>query len=461
MRSVIRRLGHTVLSILFSLMTLTLYGQSSEGVVLELMWTQCPKPPDSVYLFYFDGVSFIPQRATAADTDGHYRFTLDSTPPTFYYLGLSAKNIRPLLAGSEPLVKIKGPCQRLSNATIASPLNAAYAQLKRQLNSYQQQADRLAQSYRQASTAAQRQAAIAHMVALDSTRIAFIDSLEQMQPTFAQIARLNTWLSYPNHGQAYPNEIVYFAKAYFQLVDWQHPLLPYVYPWIHQAFNRYAQTLSRVGYLPDSLHQWMMQSLEQVPKRQGMHRYALAGILAGLQRYTHPSYPQFAQLFIDTYGQDFPQAAAQVKKQMEQLASFIIGAPAPDFTQLTPEGDSLSLSDLRGKVVLIDFWASWCGPCRRENPHVVKLYEKYKDKGFDILGVSLDRQRARWIQAIKADGLTWHHVSDLKGWQNEVAQLYGVRSIPHTVLVDRDGRIIARKLRGPALEAKLAELFDQ
>jgi thiol-disulfide isomerase/thioredoxin len=125
----------------------------------------------------------------------------------------------------------------------------------------------------------------------------------------------------------------------------------------------------------------------------------------------------------------------------------------------TPDGNPLSLQSLRGKVVLIDFWASWCGPCRRENPHVVAAYQQYHGKGFDVLGVSLDKTKDRWLAAIEKDGLIWHHVSDLKGWQNAAAQLYGVRSIPHTVLLDREGKIIARGLRGAALTAKLDELF--
>ncbi|MFQ5445757.1 MAG: TlpA family protein disulfide reductase, partial [Saprospiraceae bacterium] len=112
-------------------------------------------------------------------------------------------------------------------------------------------------------------------------------------------------------------------------------------------------------------------------------------------------------------------------------------------------------------VLLIDFWASWCGPCRRENPHVVEAYHKYHDKGFDVLGVSLDKTKARWVAAIEKDGLIWHHVSDLKGWQNAAARLYGVRSIPHTVLLDKEGKIIARGLRGTALTAKLEDIFGE
>ncbi len=143
-----------------------------------------------------------------------------------------------------------------------------------------------------------------------------------------------------------------------------------------------------------------------------------------------------------------------------RLAATAVGVEAPDFTQAQPDGTPLSLSSLRGKLVLIDFWASWCGPCRVENPNVVKLYDRFKDRGFDILGVSLDSNRDAWLKAIADDGLAWNHVSDLKFWQNAVAVQYGVRSIPHTVLVGPDGVIIAKNLRGAALEAKVAELLN-
>ncbi len=118
-----------------------------------------------------------------------------------------------------------------------------------------------------------------------------------------------------------------------------------------------------------------------------------------------------------------------------------------------------SLSSLKGKYVLIDFWASWCSPCRQENPNVVKAYQMYKDKGFDILGVSMDQNKKNWLKAIKDDNLTWHHISDLKGWACEGGKLYGVNSIPHSVLIDKEGIIIAKDLRGEELLNKLAELM--
>ena len=136
------------------------------------------------------------------------------------------------------------------------------------------------------------------------------------------------------------------------------------------------------------------------------------------------------------------------------------GNAAPDIVMRSPSGELLKLSDLRGKVVLIDFWASWCGPCRRENPTVVRAYEKYKAKGFEVFSVSLDSDKARWTNAIAQDGLVWpNHVSDLGGWRNAAAGAYGVTSIPATFLLDRDGKVVGTNLRGPALEARLAELL--
>lgn len=135
---------------------------------------------------------------------------------------------------------------------------------------------------------------------------------------------------------------------------------------------------------------------------------------------------------------------------------------APEIALKSPEGNEIKLSSLRGKVVLIDFWASWCGPCRKENPNVIRLYNKYKNKGFTIYSVSLDDKLENWKQAIEADGLVWpNHVSDLTGWQTPLTQVYGFNSIPHTVLIDKNGNIIEIGLRGAELERKLEEVLSK
>ncbi len=148
-----------------------------------------------------------------------------------------------------------------------------------------------------------------------------------------------------------------------------------------------------------------------------------------------------------------------VQKRIAILEKVAVGQVAPDFSMADSLGNDISLSSLKGKYVLIDFWASWCGPCRRENPNVVKLYNQFNDKNFTILGVSLDNKRENWLKAIADDKLTWNHVSDLAGWKNSAAQLYGVNSIPHTVLIDADGIIIARNLHSDELASKLSELL--
>ena len=151
-----------------------------------------------------------------------------------------------------------------------------------------------------------------------------------------------------------------------------------------------------------------------------------------------------------------------VKHLSDRLRSVLLpGMEAPEISMKDTEGNIRRLSDLRGKVVMIDFWASWCGPCRRENPNVVRLYKKYHDKGFEIYSVSLDKEKSAWLKAIKDDGLAWpNHVSDLNGWTSSGGKTYGIMSVPSTVLVDKDGKIIARNLRGTELEKKLAEIFD-
>ena len=166
------------------------------------------------------------------------------------------------------------------------------------------------------------------------------------------------------------------------------------------------------------------------------------------EKYPYSNYPTYIDESIES-----------TKAQMNQLND-PNAELAPDLAFENPDGKVMKLSDMRGKVVLLDFWASWCGPCRMENPNVVKVYEKYKNKGFTVFSVSLDTDKDKWVQAIKNDNLSWpNHVSDLMGWKSSAAAAYGVNSIPATFLISKEGKIIDKNLRGGALEQKLQEIL--
>lgn len=171
------------------------------------------------------------------------------------------------------------------------------------------------------------------------------------------------------------------------------------------------------------------------------------------------------EAFIDSIATELQVAMPNnfhVNGLVSQIATkqkLAVGKEAPEIALQNPNGETIKLSSLRGKYVLIDFWAAWCRPCRAENPNVVRAYNEYSDKNFEILGVSLDRTRDKWLQAIDQDGLPWLHVSDLKFWKSQAALDYQVSAIPATFLIDPEGKIIAKNLRGASLEAKLKELF--
>lgn len=159
---------------------------------------------------------------------------------------------------------------------------------------------------------------------------------------------------------------------------------------------------------------------------------------------------------------DFVMHAEEIKKQMEPPVAFPIGTAVPDIALKDTSGKEIHLTDLKGKYVLIDFWASWCGPCRAENPNVLAAYNKYKDKGFTVFSISLDSDRSKWIGAIKKDKLAWpYHVSELKGWQSQICQPWKIQSIPSNFLIDMDGKVIGTNLRGESLDDMLQQVFDK
>lgn len=208
-----------------------------------------------------------------------------------------------------------------------------------------------------------------------------------------------------------------------------------------------------------------VQMRQKLAVREAVSAYSDCLMSAFLVTYFDNDFATYCELYEEVLGKlDKKYADDQFVANIAHKVATSLkeGSLAPEIEMKDKDGKLRKLSDLRGKVVLIDFWASWCGPCRAELPNVVRLYNKYKDKGFDIYSVSLDKDRNAWLQAIQNTGQVWpNHVSDLQGWTSSGGRTYGVSSIPHAVLIDRKGRIIGKNLRGEALAAKLKEIFGE
>ncbi|RMG67267.1 MAG: TlpA family protein disulfide reductase [Bacteroidetes bacterium] len=306
----------------------------------------------------------------------------------------------------------------------------------------------------------------AQLEAIYAAKEATMDSLRQADPLLAKVFLPLMWRPFdPNQPGPYEDALAHFAGEYLKGEDLQDPAYDYV-PSLSDNMPAFIQIVFRPGVPALRSEAALDDFLQRLRPQSRAHKNALASAVSTLDQMQQLSFVKYAEAYRDLYGPLSEQVGnylegrlAYYADQAQAEARLALGAVAPEIALPTPEGNTLRLSSLRGKVVLVDFWASWCGPCRRENPNVVRVYQRYKDQGFEILGVSLDRSREPWLKAIADDGLSWKHVSDLRFWQSEAAKTYNIASIPATVLLDREGRILAKNLRGAALEAKLAEIF--
>jgi len=423
-----------------------------------------PNCNEAVYQYRFNGVTFVKTKPLEKQADGTYTLANDVAITGITYVGPASGSPIPIVLDGKESFNINGNCRKMSAAIMTgSPVNDAYAELKRDFQRLNQMGQNLTRSL--SVTKAETPAFDAAKLSLKKNDDEKVSKLEGLRAAgndfFASVMAVNIYTSFVNSEKPYTNELMYFVNERFQYTDFSKP----VYagnPWVFECYRDFTKTLVQAKVPAQMLEESLNTQLDLVYNNRPVHKLALGGVIATLKGANNPMTATFAKQYLKRYAAEEPESVATLKKDIARLAAFEDGAVAPAFTQMSIDSsEMIGPENYKGKILLIDFWASWCGPCRKENPNVVRMYNKHKDQGFDILGVSLDKQHSRWVGAVEKDNLQWKHVSDLRGWQNAVAQQYGVRSIPATVLLDREGRIVARNLRGPALEAKVAELLEK
>ncbi len=439
------------------------------GIVVSGKFMNCTAA-DSVRFYEYDGIAFrqIAQGAWTKKGDTSvFSFTLPKKLVRgIYFIGTDRNNIRSFILGnerqaSEKNIVFAGECTQFNRSSISgSPYNTRFEQLMQQMAQINQQGMQVIGEFRAANgDTVKLNKAIFALRALDKQKLSTLDSTNKYDSFMQKTAALRTYISWYWDKKGYTDEIQYFGNEFFQLADFKDVTWLERMPLLADAFREFTQNVSQIGMDGERQRAFIEKQLARIAPNTRAYKTALSGVLQGYIDKDPTNFVYFADKWLKLYRKENKDIVPSIEQRVASLRSQIIGGAAPEIKMATPDGGTYALSQMKGKIVLIDFWASWCGPCRRSMPEVKGIYGKYKDRGFEILGVSLDKDNAAWLAAIKADNLPWKHVSDLKFWQSEAAQTYGVTSIPHTVLVDKNGNIAARNLQGAALEQKIEELL--
>lgn len=423
-------------------------------------------PPGSQYISLYEqiGLAYREVARGQRQADSSFVLKVPASKPRLYHIGFNETMNGRIILGEEKSLTLYANAQYMEKGrTTGSPANKALENMIKRIETLRNAGDQLRNDFRLARNSRNEQSIQSvdeRLAALDKGKTAFLDSLKTVNPLLWRSATLQLSPDYFNGRKGYANELEFYGKEFFAYANLSDAAYEEI-PDVMDAFQNYVALLSQLGANAAMSKQMAETQLARLTPGSNSYRRALSGIVSGFKASNHPDYVAFAKKYVDTYRANDLGDVGRLDYDLKKNSTFTPGMEAPDLVGNTPEGDSYALSKLRGKYVLIDFWASWCGPCRRENPNVVNMYKKYNGKGFEILGVSLDRDAAAWKKAIEADGLTWRHISDLKGWQSEHAKLYSVSSIPQTLLLDREGKIIQRNLRGEQLGEKLKEIFGE
>lgn len=435
---------------------LSLEAFAAKPYTLTVKYADCL--PQKLMLYEFDGIGFTPIQINDPK-DSIFTFVVETDSPIMYFVGQQPNVIKPVIFGLDKKMAITPTCRKIGVAKFPKgSINDEMTIMLQEASNFQQKEQA---ARKKAAKNGDKLSLKKELKIIDTQKLAWLKAKKAIHPYLGKMARLSTLLSFANDTDNYGSELEYFAREYFHFVDFKDPTYNNI-PMVFDAFRNYASTLPKYRAEPVLMQVYIEELLESIPENSKAYRLALGGATMAFRTSNKELFAYFGKKFIKKYETKKPQPTIySLKKMLTESNVLAINTPAPDFTMNDTEGVPRTLSEFQGKVLLIDFWASWCGPCRRENPNVKRLYAKYHDKGFDILGVSLDKKKDRWLGAIQKDGLPWNHVSDLRGWSCSAARLYKVRSIPATFLLDPKGNIIAKGLRGPALEQKLVEIFGE
>lgn len=443
-------------------------GGGQDAGAVEISGTITNYPGDSVWLWELSGQDLYPAAsAPAVKNGGTATFEMSFAPEHdgFYLIGQNGRNAATLVLGTSGSISLSANGANMGQTTqiTGSEVQTSYQDLIANVQSNQQAMSGIIQQMRQAQATNPTQVPVYEQQLTDQQNklSAFLDAKEGdggIVGKTAALYKFRVWGSDESHQTTYSSETDYFSKAFFGSSDLTDPELGRSPVLFYKAME-FTSTMPRLPGGAAIMQSSMQNYLDQTPAGSSTRKVMMMGFVFGLEQSGNEAL--YVAMGKD-YLKEFPEmtgTSQQIQSKISAMSLLAIGSAPPPISLPTPEGPNFGLEDLKGKVVLIDFWASWCRPCRAENPNVVKMYAKYHEAGFDILSVSLDRQKPAWENAIKQDNMTWHHVSDLKFWQCKAAKDYNVSSIPQTFLLDRDGNILAKNLRGEALGQKLSEIF--
>lgn len=441
--------------------------KTAPNIIITCQFDNC-SVVDTFVLYDINGLMQTQIASAKLDAKGIATFSIPRLNTSkFFGLGVNgeAQHIKLLLLGAEDNVKITGPCFDMTQAkTENSKINAGYDEAVAKSNVLKQETNTIVQEYQKDyNDVAKRTQNEARLGETDKKKRQLLADLKKSNPLAAKILALDTYTSYQNDPKKanWNSEVDYFGKNYFQYANLSDPDYNQV-PLVTSSMRNFVNVITiRDLKLPrETQMKYIDDVLNRFTPGSTAYKFGLSGVVLSLLEKQSALILTYGAKYIKAFPSDDPNFLAQLSQSMNAMKTNMVDVPAPEIAQPDTAGVMRKLSDLKGKYVLIDFWASWCGPCRRENPNVVAAYKKYHDKGFEVMSVSLDRDKQSWINAINQDGLLWStHVSDLKNWGNAAAATYGVQSIPRTVLVDKEGNIMAHNLRGEELDKRLKDIF--